>query len=220
MPDMNRTVPRRRYRPLDRLLIELDHGARTLLAKPVAARDYPAEAAGDEALSPNERRLASRLMRVNHAGEVSAQALYRGHAAVARSDTARDRMLAAADEEQDHLAWCARRLEELGGRRSRLDGLWYAGSFAIGALAGIGGDRYGLGFVAETEKQVERHLDRHLARLPTEDVRSRQILETMQADEIRHGRSATQAGARALPRPVKRAMAWVSRVMTGTAFWI
>lgn len=214
-------MTQRRYNPVDRALIELDHAARTILAKPAGARRaYPAGTSADDDLSSAARRRAAQLMRVNHAGEVSAQALYRGQAAVARRRGVRDRLMRAAQEEQDHLAWCAQRLDELGGRRSRLDGLWYAGSFAIGALAGLSGDRYSLGFVAETEHQVEQHIDRHLRRLPAADTRSHAVLKTMQADEVRHGRAATQAGGRPLPRPVQRVMGWISRIMTGTAYWI
>ncbi|HET7307740.1 MAG TPA: 2-polyprenyl-3-methyl-6-methoxy-1,4-benzoquinone monooxygenase [Gammaproteobacteria bacterium] len=211
----------RRYNPIDHVLIELDHAARTLLGKPPAPRrEYPAARLDDPELTAGARRLAARLMRINHAGEISAQALYRGQAAVARTGRIRDRMMRAADEEQDHLAWCAARLHELGGAPSRLDPAWYLGSFAIGALAGLAGDRYSLGFVAETERQVERHLDGHLRRLPANDVRSRGVLEIMQQDEVRHGRAATQAGGKRLPRSVQKAMRWTSKVMTTLAFWI
>lgn len=211
----------RRYSPVDRALTELDHALRTILSRPAGARrEYPGAPLAAGTLAPGARRLAARLMRVNHAGEISAQALYRGQAAVARSENIRNKMTAAAAEEQDHLAWCAERLHELGSRRSRFDGFWYAGSFAIGALAGLAGDRYSLGFVAETERQVEQHLDGHLRRLPAGDARSRAVLTTMQADEVRHGRSARQAGGRALPRGIQKAMRWASRVMTGVAYWV
>jgi ubiquinone biosynthesis monooxygenase Coq7 len=211
----------RRYTPLDRALIEFDHAARTILGKSATARrEYPAATLDDPMLTEGSRRLAGRLMRVNHAGEVSAQALYRGQAAVTPTRRVRERMMDAAEEEQDHLAWCARRLDELDSRRSRLDGFWYLGSFAIGALAGIAGDRYSLGFVAETERQVEQHLAGHLQRLPADDARSRRVIETMQADEVRHGHAATQAGGRKLPRPVQRVMRFASRVMTSVAFWV
>ncbi|HET6724632.1 MAG TPA: 2-polyprenyl-3-methyl-6-methoxy-1,4-benzoquinone monooxygenase [Gammaproteobacteria bacterium] len=211
----------RRYSPLDRALMEFDHAARTILSTPAAARRaYPAESLESPVLTEGSRRLAARLMRVDHAGEVSAQALYRGQAAVARTRRQRDQLMAAADEEQDHLAWCSRRLTELHGKRSRLDGFWYLGSFAIGALAGIAGDRYSLGFVAETERQVERHLDGHIDRLPADDVRSHSVLKQMKNDEARHGRVAAQAGARKLPRAVQWVMRCASRVMTSTAFWI
>ncbi|HET7369464.1 MAG TPA: 2-polyprenyl-3-methyl-6-methoxy-1,4-benzoquinone monooxygenase [Gammaproteobacteria bacterium] len=212
---------RRRYTPIDRALIEFDHAARTILGKPAAARrEYPAAGLDEPQLTEGGRRLAGRLMRVNHAGEVSAQALYRGQAAVTPTERVRERMMHAADEEQDHLAWCARRIDELHSRHSRLDGFWYLGSFAIGALAGIAGDRYSLGFVAETERQVEQHLEGHLHRLPEEDARSRSVITTMQADEVRHGHAATQAGGRKLPRPVQRVMRFASRVMTSVAFWV
>jgi ubiquinone biosynthesis monooxygenase Coq7 len=211
----------RHYSAIDRALMEVDHAARTVIGRQAgAARPYPAEKTDTAELTAGARRLSAGLMRVNHAGEVSAQALYRGQGAVARQRRQREQLLRAADEEQDHLAWCARRLKELDGTRSRLDGLWYAGSFAIGALAGLAGDRHSLGFVSETEAQVERHLDEHLGRLPADDTRSRAVLKQMQDDEIRHGRAARQAGGKSPPRPIKWLMRRVSKLMTSTAFWI
>ena len=159
-------------------------------------------------------------MRVNHAGEIAAQALYHGQALAARSVATREMLLAAAREESDHLAWCETRLKELDSRPSLLNPLWYAGSFAIGALAALMGDRTSLGFVVETERQVEGHLDEHLARLPSDDARSRAILETMRADEIAHGANARAAGAAELPPPVRKLMRGTARVMTSTAYWI
>ncbi|MGH8481891.1 MAG: 2-polyprenyl-3-methyl-6-methoxy-1,4-benzoquinone monooxygenase, partial [Nevskiaceae bacterium] len=166
------------------------------------------------------RRHAAGLMRVNHAGEVAAQALYQGHALVARDLQIREHMLKAAAEERSHLAWCEERLRELDSGPSRLDPLWYAGSFAIGAIAGLAGDRWSLGFVEETEKQVSEHLSGHLDKLPEEDARSRAIVEAMRADEERHGREAVEAGAQRVPRPVQELMRAVARVMTRSAYWL
>ena len=159
-------------------------------------------------------------MRVNHAGELAAQALYHGQAACARSDATREMLLAAARSESDHLAWCETRLKELGARPSLLNPLWYAGSFAIGAAAALLGDRASLGFVAETERQVEGHLDEHLGRLPPGDARSRAILEAMRAEEIAHGAKASAAGGAPLPAAVRSVMRGTARVMTGTAYWV
>ncbi len=195
----------------------------------VAARDltpldqlitYPAAAQPPVSLNEQESRAAAGLMRVNHSGEIAAQALYRGQSVTARNPATRDALIEAAREEQDHLAWCETRLAELGAAPSRLNPLWYIGSFAIGLAAGAAGHRVSLGFVAETERQVEGHLDEHLAKLPATDARSRRILEAMKQDEIRHGQKAAAAGAAALPALVRRAMTMTSRVMTRTAYWI
>jgi ubiquinone biosynthesis monooxygenase Coq7 len=159
-------------------------------------------------------------MRVNHAGEIAAQALYHGQAFAARSEETRELLLAAAREESDHLAWCETRLRELQSRPSLLDPLWYVGSFAIGALAALSGDRRSLGFVAETERQVERHLDDHLQRLPAGDTRSRAILQAMREEEIAHGTRAKAAGGVDLPEPVRMVMKHTARVMTRTAYFI
>ena len=159
-------------------------------------------------------------MRVNNAGEVAAQGLYRGQALTARKQAQSEAMIAAAQEENEHLNWCQRRLSELGQRRSLLDGVWYWGSFTIGALAGAAGDKWSLGFVKETEQQVCAHLDHHLERLPEQDQRSRAILTAMRADEARHASNAEQAGAAELPQPVKTAMTLVSRIMTFSAYRI
>ncbi len=178
----------RDYSPIDQVLMRL-HQALSGVAPPPAGDTRPNPAAGVAApeLDDAARRHAAGLMRVNHAGEVAAQALYQGHALVARSPEVREHMLEAAAEERSHLAWCEERLRELGEGPSRLDPLWYAGSFAIGALAGLAGDRWSLGFVEETEKQVSEHLSGHLDQLPDEDARSRAIVEAMRADEERHG---------------------------------
>jgi 3-demethoxyubiquinol 3-hydroxylase len=171
-------------------------------------------------LSESEKRHSAALMRVNHAGEIAAQALYHGQALVARSNATRDLLLKAAHEETDHLAWCETRLKELDSRPSLLNPLWYAGSFAIGAAAALLGDRLSLGFVVETERQVEGHLNEHLARLSPDDVRSRAILQTMRTDEIAHGMSAKAAGGAELPSPVRSLMRGTARLMTSTAYWI
>ena len=171
-------------------------------------------------LSEAEKRDSAALMRVNHAGEIAAQALYHGQALVARSAATRALLLKAAHEETDHLAWCETRLKELDSRPSLLNPLWYAGSFAIGAAAALLGDRMSLGFVVETERQVEGHLEEHLARLPQDDTRSRAILQTMRTDEIAHGVSAKAAGGAELPSPVRFLMRNTARPMTSTAYWI
>jgi 3-demethoxyubiquinol 3-hydroxylase len=171
-------------------------------------------------LSEAERREAAALMRVNHAGEVAAQALYHGQAALARNPGTRDMLLRAAREEADHLGWCQQRLRELDSRPSVFGPLWYAGSFAIGALAAALGDRISLGFVAETERQVEGHIDSHLERLPAADTRSRAILEAMRHDEIEHGEAAISAGGAELPAPARGLMRGTARVMTFTSYWV
>lgn len=211
----------RRISALDRLIGEFDKALHTVFG-PAPTGDRPSPADGQDAaeLSAAQRTLAGRLMRVNHAGEVAAQALYQGQAATAKLPAVRAKMQQAADEENDHLAWTARRVRELGTHTSVLGPFWYAGSFAIGAAAGLIGDRWSLGFVAETEHQVVAHLERHLARLPAGDAKSRAILETMRDDEARHATVAIEAGAAALPAPVKTAMTLASKVMTGTAYWI
>lgn len=205
---------------LDLLLAQADRALRTLAATATAARPNPAAAAADAPLHDQERRHAAGLMRVNHSGEVAAQALYQGQAFTARSPAVRTAMHEASDEEGDHLAWCEERLRELDARPSVLNPLWYAGSFAIGALAGALGDRISLGFVAETERQVEGHLHEHLERLPRDDERSRRILEQMKQDESQHGERARNAGAVPLPAPVQRLMRLTSQVMTRTAYWL
>ena len=210
----------RDYSAVDRLLIRLQNAVGAVTPPAVPARPNPASEFEDAELSAAERRHVAGLMRVNHAGEVAAQALYQGHALVARSDEIRQHMLAAAAEERSHLVWCEERLKELGEGPSKLDPLWYAGSFAIGALAGLAGDRWSLGFVEETEKQVSEHLSGHLEKLPEDDARSRAIVEQMRDDEDRHGREAAEAGAARLPRPVQGLMRAVARVMTRSAYWV
>jgi len=211
----------RNFSPLDRLVQGIDQALRTTLGPaPAPSRPCPGEDDVETVLSDPERDLASRLMRINHAGEISAQALYQGQALTARLPTVRDKMEQAAVEENDHLAWTETRLRELGSHTSYLAPFWYAGSFAIGALAGLAGDKWSLGFVVETERQVIRHLDSHLAQLPEHDRRDRAILEQMKQDEAHHATTALAAGGAALPVPLQQMMALMSRVMTTTAYWI
>jgi ubiquinone biosynthesis monooxygenase Coq7 len=205
----------------DRLLDELQHGLNTSHVRPAAnARRYPAKDIAEADLDARSSAHVAGLMRVNNAGEVAAQGLYRGQALVARGQALGASMQQAADEENEHLNWCQRRLGELNQRRSLLDGVWYWGSFSIGALAGAAGDRWSLGFVKETEQQVCAHLDRHLERLPEADERSRAILRAMREDELRHAENAAAAGAAELPAPIKAAMSLVSKVMTFSAYRI
>jgi ubiquinone biosynthesis monooxygenase Coq7 len=212
---------------LDTLISAADRALRALLSPPAAGRPMPlADAAArdtqkaDAALSVDDRRESAALMRVNHAGEVAAQALYHAQALFARDPDVREFMLLAAREETDHLAWCETRLKELGARPSMLNPLWYAGSFGIGALAAIFGDAASLGFVAETERQVEGHLKSHLDRLPPDDRRSRAIVEAMCHDEVGHGQQAQSAGAASLPGPVRELMRRTASVMTHTSYRI
>jgi ubiquinone biosynthesis monooxygenase Coq7 len=214
----------------DRLIGEIDKAIKVLAAPvrstralPVAGGDLTSAgdpAAGEPVLRAAERLESSRLMRVNHSGEVAAQALYQGQALTARDPKVAGAMRQAAAEELDHLAWCEQRLLELNGRTSLLNPLWYAGSFAIGALAGILGDRMSLGFIAETEKQVEAHLRGHLDRLPAADHRSRGIVDQMTHDEVAHGAQAASLGADELPSVLRSAMRLTSRAMTGSSYWL
>lgn len=207
-------------RTLDSVLAAADRALRAVFAPARSSRPTPGSTAAPTALCEAERGTAAALMRVNHTGELAAQALYHGQALFAHSQATRCLLLEAARGESDHLAWCETRLTELGARPSLLNPFWYAGSFAIGALAALMGDRTSLGFVAETERQVEGHLDSHLGRLPPSDTRSRAILETMRAEEIAHGATATRAGGVPLPQPVRALMRRTAAVMTGTAYWI
>ncbi len=201
---------------IDRCLRAADTGLRTLSGTARAVRERPTAADG-AALNETERRLAGSLMRVNHVGEVCAQAMYQAQALTARSDALRQQMEQAASEEQDHLAWTEERLRELGDRPSLLNPLWYAGAFAIGLAAGRAGDRWSLGFVVETERQVEEHLAGHLNRLPAGDTASRAIVSHMKADEAQHALQAQQAGAGRLPLPLRWLMRGAAKVMTTTA---
>src|SRR3989339_288803 len=206
--------------PLDRLLDSAQNALSTVAGSPRAERANPGDDTPDVVLDDAERRHAAGLMRINHVGEVCAQALYIGQAAVARDPATRTQLLHAAQEETDHLAWCADRLRGLDSRPSLLNPLWYAGSYAIGALAGLRGDGWNLGFVVETERQVEAHIDEHLQSLPEADARSRAILQVMKADEARHADAAEQAGARILPMPVPTLMAAASKLMKSVAYRI
>ena len=205
---------------LDRLLVDAQNALDTVFGAPAAERPNPSAGEPEIVLDDAERRHAAGLMRINHVGEVCAQALYVGQAAVARDEATRKHLLEAAQEETDHLAWCAQRLDELDSRPSLLNPLWYAGSYAIGVLAGLRGDGWTLGFVVETERQVEAHLDEHLQTLPAADARSRAILHTMKADEARHADNAQAQGARVLPPPVPTVMAMASNLMKRIAYRI
>jgi ubiquinone biosynthesis monooxygenase Coq7 len=206
---------------LDRFVIRIDEALRLSAgAAPTPARPNPAASMGETELDADERRHVAGLMRVNHAGEICAQALYAGQAATARHDSVRIAMQQAADEEIDHLSWCETRLRQLDSNTSVLNPFWYAGSFAIGALAGLAGDSWSLGFVRETENQVEAHLQEHLQRLPQDDACSRAILDQMKADEARHAQMAENAGGRELPHAIRTAMAFTSGIMKTLAYRI
>ena len=211
----------RRYSPFDRLVMALDQALKTL-AGPVqtTGRKNPADDQPETELTGDQKKLIAGLMRVNHSGEVCAQALYQGQALTAKLPGVREKMERAAIEENDHLEWCATRLEELESRPSLLNPLWYAGSFAIGAVAGIAGDKWSLGFVAETEKQVVRHLDAHLEQIPQQDLRDRAILEQMRQDEGQHATQAMNSGGAMLPEPIQKLMGLTSKIMTKIAFHI
>jgi len=206
---------------LDNLVINFDQALRTVFGKPLATeRANPANNLEDVALSDEEKRLSIGLMRVNHCGEVAAQALYQGQALTAKMTDIRETMTRCAREENDHLVWCEQRVTELGGRVSVLNPLWYLGSFVIGATAGAAGDKYSLGFVAETEKQVVAHLEEHLQQLPLDDQKSRAIIAQMLVDEGHHAVTALKAGGGILPTPIRWMMRQTAKVMTTTAFWI
>jgi ubiquinone biosynthesis monooxygenase Coq7 len=208
------------YSLLDRLIVEFDRGLRTLAGAPQPRRPSPAEQVPEAELQDAQRRHAAALMRVNHCGEVCAQALYQGQSLASDNEALKATLSRAAADEEDHLAWSQRRIEELGGRTSLLNPLWYAGSLAIGYAAGKLGDRWNLGFLAETERQVERHLEGHLGRLDAADQKTRAIIEAMKQDEAGHARTAVSYGARELPAPAKHAMRWTARVMTSTSYWV
>jgi len=205
---------------LDSFITQLDRALRTVAGVSGAERASPARGVAEAELDRGERQHAAALMRVNHVGEVCAQALYQGQALTARTRDSQAALQRAAREEQDHLAWSAERIEELGGRPSLLNPLWYAGSLAIGLAAGVLGDRWNLAFLAETEHQVEEHLSGHLERLPHADRRTRTLVEAMREDEARHRRTALELGAAELPAPAKAAMRLAARVMTTVAYRI
>jgi len=206
--------------PLDRLLATIERALETVAGTPEAHRPSPAHHAVEAELDDKERRHVAGLMRVNHTGEVCAQALYDGQAALARKEENRAHLQEAAAEETDHLAWCAERLHELDSQPSLLNPLWYAGSYAIGALAALAGDKVSLGFVVETEKQVEAHLAEHMDKLPAQDERSRAVLKLMQEDEVRHAQNARERGGIALPFPIPQMMHVTSMVMKTVAYRI
>lgn len=205
---------------IDKLIIGFDGALRTLFTPAQTARPVPGSDLPEPDLTIPEKDLSAALMRVNHVGEVCAQALYQGQGLTARNDMVQQKLIQAAREETEHLAWTERRIAELGGRKSLLNPLWYGGSFAIGMLAGVMGDKWNLGFLAETEKQVGDHLAGHLHRLPQNDEKSRAVVAQMQIDEASHAAMALSHGGAELPLPVKFAMKLSSKVMTQTAYWI
>ena len=206
----------------DKIINQVDQALHTVFGPaPLAGRASPAAQLNDPPLDASERELSGRLMRINHVGEICAQALYQGQALTARLPRVRDKMEQAAQEENDHLAWTEQRIHELGSHVSYLNPLWYTGAFAIGAVAaGAVGDKWSLGFVAETERQVVTHLEEHLQQLPNGDAKSRAILEQMHADEGRHATVAIESGAATLPEPARRLMRLTSKLMTETAYWL
>jgi len=204
----------------DHFIQQFDRALRTLFAPAQARRESPARADMETPALQHEKAAAARLMRINHTGEVCAQALYQGQALTARHAEIRATLGSAADEEQDHLAWCEDRIDELGGRKSLLNPLWYGGSFALGALSGLLGDRWNMAFLAETERQVEGHLAGHLDQLPASDAKSRAVLEQMRRDEAEHGMTAQAHGAAQMPGPLKVVMLLGSKVMKTATYWI
>ena len=209
----------RSYTPIDRFIIGIDSALRMASGQTgEARRENPAESVPEIIMDDEHRRHAAGLMRINHAGEVCAQALYAGQAVTARNPDVQEEMQKAANEEIDHLSWCKDRLDELESKPSLLDPFWYAGSFAIGAAAGLAGDSWSLGFLKETEKQVEAHLEGHLEKLPPEDARSRAILDQMKIDEAKHAQMAEDSGARDLPPPVRRLMKLTAAAMKAVAY--
>lgn len=202
----------------DKLIIEFDRALRTVFASARSVRPVPGDTQPEAGLDADQRRHVVGLMRVNHCGEICAQALYQGQALTSRDPAVREALRGAADEETEHLAWTERRIAELGGRKSLLNPLWYAGSLTLGLVAGALGDKWNLGFLAETERQVEAHLDGHLLSLPEGDLRSRAIVDQMRLDEIQHAETAVRYGAAELPGAAKAAMKLMAKVMTGTAY--
>jgi ubiquinone biosynthesis monooxygenase Coq7 len=204
----------------DRLILEFDKSLRTLFSTPASLRPLPGNGLPEASLSDEERRHAAALMRVNHVGEVCAQALYQGQSITSSNAHVREALAHAADEETEHLAWTAARIESLGGRKSLLNPVWYAGALTLGLLAGGLGDKWNLGFLAETERQVEAHLDSHLLRLPAGDLKSKEVLVQMSSDEAAHAATAFALGAAELPLPVRLVMKAASRLMTQTAYYL
>ena len=204
----------------DDLILAFDRGLRTLLGPAVAARTTPAQGVDNVTLDDRARLTSGRLMRVNHTGEVCAQALYQGQALMARTPAIRQALLQAAHEEWDHLGWCAQRLQELQARPSLGNPLWYTGSFVLGAASAVAGDRWNMAFLVETERQVERHLEGHLERISPADLRSRAIIARMGTEEAEHAAMAIDHGAATLPRPLQWLMQGTARVMTSVAYWV
>lgn len=204
----------------DSLIVNFDKALRTVFASAATRRPYPDAGIEESEMSEAEKRHSAGLMRINHSGEVCAQALYQGQALTARNPEAAKALVEASEEETEHLAWCEKRLDELGSRKSLLNPLWYAGSFGLGVLAGALGDKWNLGFLAETERQVEGHLNTHLDWLPAQDAKSRAIVEQMKTDEIKHADTALAHGGAALPMPVKAAMKLTSKILTKTAYYL
>jgi ubiquinone biosynthesis monooxygenase Coq7 len=204
----------------DDFIIAFDRALRTVFGPARSVRPVPGDRLAEPELDATQKAQAAALMRVNHAGEVCAQALYQGQALTARDPRAKAALQRSAEEEIEHLAWTEQRIAELGGRRSLLNPLWYAGSYVIGVASGMAGDRWNLGFLAETERQVVEHLDGHLERLSHQDVKSRAIIVAMKRDEARHATTALHGGAAELPLPIRAAMRLASRVMTTTAYWV
>ena len=205
---------------VDRLIVEFDKGLRTLFSQAHSVRPYPDAQLVDPPLDESEKKHAAALMRVNHTGEICAQALYQGQALTARDPAVQQRLQQAAREETEHLAWTAHRVHELGGHLSVLNPLWYSGSLAMGAMAGLLGDKWNLGFLAETERQVGQHLQSHLDKLPAQDEKSRAIVTQMHIDETAHADMAVVLGGATLPRPVQWAMRLNGKLMTNTVYWV
>lgn len=213
--------PDRSYTPFDRLLMGFDQGLQTVFGRPqVTERKNPAENCEDVELDEKDKQHTARLMRINHTGEVCAQALYQGQALTAKLPEVREGMERAAAEENDHLDWCEQRIYELNGRKSLLNPIWYGASFGIGAIAGALGDKWSLGFVAETEYQVEKHLIEHMKQIPAKDEKTQAILEQMREDEVGHAHLAENSGAAQLPLPIKFGMKLTSKVMTKSVYWV
>jgi len=202
----------------DKIIVEFDRALRTVFASARSVRPVPGDKQPEAGLDAEQKRHVVGLMRVNHCGEICAQALYQGQALTSRDPAIREALRGAADEETEHLAWTEQRIAELGGRKSFLNPLWYVGSLTLGLTAGVLGDKWNLGFLAETERQVEAHLDSHLLSLPEDDLRSRAIVDQMRLDEIQHAETAVRHGAAELPAPVKVAMKMMAKIMTGAAY--
>lgn len=205
---------------LDGLIVEFDKGLRTLFAKAPTARPYPDAQLEEAPMDEAEKKHAAALMRINHTGEICAQALYQGQALTARDPAVQEKLKQAAWEETEHLAWTSKRVDELGSHLSVLNPLWYSGSLALGAVAGLLGDKWNLGFLAETERQVGAHLQSHLDSLPAQDAKSRAVVQQMYVDEVSHADMAIELGGEELPLPVKLAMRGMSVVMTKTVYWV